>query len=540
MRRLCRSALTVALLAAVHAPSQAQTSALADAARLAEQQRRAGNVAARVYTNRELLAPAGSPSAQSSGAVNSAAGSTTTSAARPASIAAAASAAAAQVVPENDTASKAPTAKSKRTSQLTSAAPAAGTVASPRPWGRVAFFANAATLTPAQGESRSYAEYVTQVAIRSAEESPQGIEYGLDTRMAGYSGLERDSRVSIYDAWTGVKLMDGALRVRGGQMWVTELGGLGAIAGGMVEYRRPLASGTLRLAGFGGLEPETYQAGYVRDVKRYGGYAAFDAGALRRHVVGYVMVRDATLTERSVLSSTNYVPIGKRVFVYQALEYDLTGPGGQGDGGLTYFFVNGRGAATKRIDLQGSYHRGRSVDARSITLDQLNGRPISPKTLEGLLFESASGRVTVEVVRGVRAYAGFGRDKNNRDSDLTNRFTLGGSASNVAKSGIDATVAMSRIDRGVGGSFDSWYMSVGRNVGRRLYLTGEYSSSLSVLRFAGADGFIVEQRPETHRFGVTSIVNLGRSWSVLATVERTTEQDANELRVLSGLTYRLP
>ena len=76
----------------------------------------------------------------------------------------------------------------------------------------------------------------------------------------------------------------------------------------------------MRFAGFGGLEPRSYEAGYVRDVKRYGGYAAFDASTLRRHVLGYVMVKDAQLTERSVLTSTNYIPVGSRVFVYQALD----------------------------------------------------------------------------------------------------------------------------------------------------------------------------------------------------------------------------
>ena len=301
-----------------------------------------------------------------------------------------------------------------------------------------------------------------------------------------------------------------------------------------------MARGALRFAGFGGLEPKVYEAGYVQDVKRFGGYAAFDGDALRRHVVGYVLVRDATLTERSVLSSTNYVPFGKRVFVYGALEYDLTGPGGQGSGGLTYFFANARAAATKRIDLQGAYHRGRSIDARTITTDQLNGRPISPKSLEGLLFESAGGRVTVEVIRGLRVYAGYGQDKTNRDSDPTDRLTLGGSASNIARTGMDATMSLSRIDRGTAGTYDSWYISVGRTLGRRVYLTGEYSSSLSVLRFTGSDGFIVETRPETRRVSLTSIVNLGRTWSVLATIERTDDQAADELRVLSGLTYRLP
>ena len=98
------------------------------------------------------------------------------------------------------------------------------------------------------------------------------------------------------------------------------------------------------------------------------------------------------------------------MFIYQAAEVDLSGPGGEGSGGLTYFFVNARVAPAKRADIQFTYHRGRSIDARSITDDLLNGRPVPAKTLDGFLFESIGARLTVEVAKGVRVFAGYGQD----------------------------------------------------------------------------------------------------------------------------------
>ncbi len=532
--RPLRAVTLVALPLALATNVQAQS--LAEVARRAALQRRAGRVATRAYTNRDLSAGTQGPLAahRSDASAGPVAGPRSP-------LAAAAAAATRGVSAQSATPSQGGTpAASPSQAHPQPVAPAATTMASSRPWGRIAFFTNTAQIKAEGREDRSYTEFVTTVSMRSRESATTAVEYGVDTRLAGYSGLERDARVSVYDAWVGARLMGGALRVRGGQMWIADLGGLGAVAGGLVEYRRPVSRGTLRLVGFGGLEPKSYEAGYVDNVTRYGGYAAFDASALQRHVVGYVMVRDAQLTERSVLTSTNYVPIGKQVFFYQALEYDLAGPGGAGKGGLTYFFLNGRASATPRVEVQGSYHRGRSVDARSITTDLLNGRPVPARALEGLLFESAGGRVTVRLPQGVRAYVGYARDKNNRDSDATDRLTFGGSASNVARTGIDATVSVSRVDRRSVGSYDSWYVSVGRGVGRRLYLTGDYTSSLSVLRFTGGDGFLVETRPETHRVSLTSLVHLGRSWSLLATVERTDDQSAEELRLLTGLSYRLP
>lgn len=215
MRSLRLPVLLVTCLLVARA-SSAQRSPLAEAARLVEQQRRTGPVAVRAYANRDLFMrpsnvvarAAETPAAQAPGTT---------------SVAAGAAPAATQPVPATSATEAQPAASAAIGVPVTSA----------RPWGRIAFFVNAAQLTPDEGEAQGYAEFVTTVAVRSAE-SAQGLEFGLDTRMAGYSGVERDPRVSIYDAWAGVRLMDGALRVRGGQMWVADLGGLGAIAGGLV------------------------------------------------------------------------------------------------------------------------------------------------------------------------------------------------------------------------------------------------------------------------------------------------------------------
>jgi len=409
-----------------------------------------------------------------------------------------------------------------------------------RAWGRISFFTNVSSTSDTDGDRRSLGEFVTTVTYRSPEEADTAMDVGFDGRFAGYSGSERDPRVSLYDAWVGTRLMDGALRVRGGQLWLNELGAIGAIMGGVVEYRRPVGSGHLRTAGFGGLEPNTYEAGYVEDVRRYGGYLAYDGQGAQRSVLGYVLIRNGDLTERSVLTTTNYVPVGQRVFIYQAAEVDLQGPAGQGSGGLTYFFVNGRVTPTPRLDIQGTFHRGLSIDARTITLDQMNGRPIPPKLLDGLLFESAGGRVTVEVARGVRVFGGYGIDKNNQDSEQTTRVTAGGYANNVAGSGVDATVSFSRFDRGMPGSFDSWYFSVGRSLTSKIYLSGDYTSSLSVARFTSDAGLIVETRPQTDRYSGSAVVNLTRLVSLLVTLEYANDDAYTDARLLAGASYRLP
>lgn len=414
-----------------------------------------------------------------------------------------------------------------------------GKVASPRPWGRVAFFATAMQVQPNEGDSIHAEEFSSTFALHSADAKTTRVEFGLDARATKYTAKGRNRRLSIYEGWVGLKLLDDALRVRGGHLWITEIGGLGSVAGGMFEARKTVGNALVRVGAFGGREPVPFDTGYVEGVTRTGGYLAIDASAQRRHTLGYVLVRNQSATERSVLTTMNYLPVTKKVFIYQAAEYDLQGPAGNGKGGLSYFFTNARVTATSRIDLLGSYHRGRSIDARTLTLDQINGRPVPLKSLEGLFFESLSGRVTVEVLKGVRMYVGYGRDRNNRDSDPTGRLQVGGHSGNLAGTGVDVTASFNRIDRGAAGSYDAYYVSAGRSITPRFYLSGDFSSSLSVLRFTRADGVMVETRPETKRYGVSGMLNVGRLVSFIGTAERTDDQNGAEWRVFSGLTYRI-
>jgi hypothetical protein len=408
-------------------------------------------------------------------------------------------------------------------------------------WGRVALFGNASSTSRDGGADSTFNELIANVTFESAAGDGVNYEYRADIRLAGYPGMEgRARRVSIYDAYAGVRLAGGKLAIRGGQMWLTDLGGLGSVAGAMVGFQqgKRAGGGRWRAALFGGLEPRIMDVGYVDQVLKVGGLVAYDGEGMRRHVLGFVHVSDNGMTERSVFTFTNYLPVHKRLFVYQAGEYDVAGPGVEGTGSLTYFLVNGRYLVNNHVELQGLYHRGRSIDSRSIIRDQLDGRPVDPKALDGMRFESVTGRVTVTVFRNVRLYAGIGQDRNNRDDEPSGRINVGAFAPNVLGTGIDLTVSDSRIDRGTSGSYDAWYASVGRSLGGRVYLTGDYSSSLSIYHFTSATGFVIDTRPRTRRFAVSGIINAARRASLQITAERVLDSDATQTRLLSGIMYR--
>jgi hypothetical protein len=410
-----------------------------------------------------------------------------------------------------------------------------------RPTGRISFYVSASESRPADGASLTAADLITHVSYQLPDADGDGLEYGVDMRHSRSSGTFRPARVSVYDGYVGARLAGGRLRVRAGQMWLSDLGGLGSLAGTVVEFKQPASVtglGRWRIGGFVGLEPRPYTLGPVPGVRKVGAYGILEGGAGRRHVVGYVRLDNRAVVERSVVTTSQFIPVRSKVFVFQAAEYDLVGPAGQGTGGLTYLMVNAHASPVAWLDLQALHHRGRSIDTRAIAEDVIAARPLRDGALDALRYASTGGRASVRVGRDLRLQAGYTRDRNNRDSAATDRVLLGGSAADVAGSGVDVTVTNSRIGRPTG-TYNSIYASAGRQIGRSVYASFDYSTSVSIVRFTRSDGITIETRPETTQFGVSALVTAGRHVSMSLTAEETRDGVTADLRVLAGLTYRL-
>jgi hypothetical protein len=193
---------------------------------------------------------------------------------------------------------------------------------------------------------------------------------------------------------------------------------------------------------------------------------------------------------------------------------------------------------TEKVELTGSYHRGRSIDTRSITDDIKNGRPVDQKSLDGFLYESVGGRIQVEVVRNVRLYAGYYNDRNNYEDERTGRISAGLWATNIGGSGLDFTLSDNRVDK-TGGGFDAWWASLGRNVGPQVYLSLNYATSLSTITFTDSGGITITTRPKTKRYGVSGNFNVSRKFSIFLTAEELRDDTSRDRRAMLGLVYRL-
>ena len=412
----------------------------------------------------------------------------------------------------------------------------------PRPSGRISFYMTADQRHPDASEATTGFEFATSFTFRTPEIDAAGLEAGIDMRHTGYSVTDRPQRVSVYDGFVGARMGSrGQFRMKAGHLWLPDLGTAGALAGGVFEYRSGPSGATTRvIAGvFGGAEPLIYTTGYATGVKKYGGYVSLEKGYMQRHVLGFATIRNGGLTERTMLSMTNYIPVGQSFFAYQALEYDLKGPAnGAATGGLSYFLVNARATVNPRFELQGTYNRGRSVNARQLTDDVLNGRPLTAQALDGLRYETAGARVSLKVAKQVEVYGGYYRDRNNREDVATGRLSLGMYSSNLFGSGFDLSGSDSSIDR-PSGPYHSRYVSLGHTFGRSVYASVDFSTSLAVVRFVRSDGVAIETRPWTRRFSGNLSATISRQFSLIGVVDYMVDEGLKDLRVMTGLTYRI-
>jgi hypothetical protein len=148
------------------------------------------------------------------------------------------------------------------------------------------------------------------------------------------------------------------------------------------------------------------------------------------------------------------------------------------------------------------------------------------------------GRLSLHVTKVMRINAGYTVDRNNRDSASTGRLTVGFYSSDFAKTGLDVTVNESRLRR-PDSQYNALYVSVGRQVGRRLYLSGDYTTSVNIAHFTRSDGVTVESRPHTKQFTLSSVFNASRHVSILTTWDETRDDTSTEWRLLAGVTYRI-
>jgi len=111
--------------------------------------------------------------------------------------------------------------------------------------------------------------------------------------------------------------------------------------------------------------------------------------------------------------------------------------------------------------------------------------------------------VTLRIPRAFQLYAGYFQDRNNVGDARSDRLSIGFYASNLFRTGLELNVSDWRMTSKSGSSYDSWYVSLGKSLGQKIYVEGFYSSSVSVFRLMEAEiiGSTAIREPAVRRVG---------------------------------------
>jgi hypothetical protein len=148
------------------------------------------------------------------------------------------------------------------------------------------------------------------------------------------------------------------------------------------------------------------------------------------------------------------------------------------------------------------------------------------------------GRVTIEPVRGLRFWGGYSQEQNSQTGGTYPRYQAGFTALNVFGSGFDLTASDNHYKMPLSMSYDSWYGSIGRSIGPSVYLTADYTTSLSTLNLTGVDGIVVQSHPRSKRYSLSGVVNLSRAFSLFMTAEQIRDDGSRQTRGLLGISFR--
>ena len=249
-----------------------------------------------------------------------------------------------------------------------------------RRWGRVAFFGN--VVQHAATASASHDQRVDREPRRSNRpRATRSItNTGRDVRFAGYPGSsDRSRRVSIYDALRGRP----SARRHGSACGPARCGSTTWAASGRSaadssrcgqqprQGARTMARGAVRRSRAEGdgrrLREQRDQGRRSSPRSTAPGFAATSSASSRCGTGSHRALGDRRQQPPAARQAAVRLPGGR-----------IRRQDGRGvrAGSLTYFFVNARYTANRCLEIQGSYHRGRSFDSRSIVRDQLDGRPV--------------------------------------------------------------------------------------------------------------------------------------------------------------------
>lgn len=307
-----------------------------------------------------------------------------------------------------------------------------------------------------------------------------GWTVSLDMRDRYTFGELGGNQLIIYNARLSYDHLDSKIFFSLGQMNLYDTAGIGELTGGVVGYR---LGKHLSLGGYGGLEPDIYNARWDNNYIKYGLFIRYQAAGAKQISLSYNHLAFNSETERHFLYLDLLLPLRRVLVLYGNLEYDLAGSIKSEDR-LSQLFLNARLNLSRYADITGHYSSGRGLDYHRFLLEQSQDPAIQVGEIERYYYNEVYGlRLSIKPIKSIRLFVGR-KESERKDRGIRNHTTqFGLSLANILKSGI-SLYGNFHLNRGDASESDSYYISASRNFGK-LSLSLNFANFYNAVRLSG-------------------------------------------------------
>ena len=351
------------------------------------------------------------------------------------------------------------------------------------------------------------------------------------------NGTDAIDRLSVWDLRLDYGLLSKPIAMSAGLCTLTEVSGLGSVAGGQFQLN---LFDQITWGVFGGANPVIEKGTPDFDGVKYGSYLRLSKGMITCAGIGYYKTEqtDEDYDSRDLIVFDTSLNYAKRLFLYQAGEYQI-GSETNNEDALTYYFCNLRYQPVAPLAFS-VYYNHYDQDPLLILVDDsyddiLDDYYDEDHVAKENKSDSISPKIDLRLNRYWRVYVRYRHtDSEFIQSIKTGQWLVGASCQDLFNSGVYLHCNVSKTENDYR-DYDSTYISLQRNFGRDLSLTASYAHSSTVYPENQLTSWNVDS---TDRISVSGIYRIGKNLNVLLDYERVLGNHDKKNQILMNLRYR--
>lgn len=302
-----------------------------------------------------------------------------------------------------------------------------------------------------------------------------GLRVNFRARARRQSSTGSQSAVRLYDLGVHYESPNKGLVLGMGRLNPAFVSGVGAFDGALLKVHTGYH---MNVGVFGGFQPNFQTSGFDSKSQKMGAFVNWERTGFEKvrqnTTLAFVGEYQSGQVQREYFYLQNFIWIGRTVSLFQHVAMDLDRKGQSAQKKVLQLhnaYTTLRVSPTSKLTMSVGY------DARNqVTMPLFDS--VEDSLLDVAFRQGLRGDISLRPIRSVYLYA-RGNVRLQKGENNSYAWSLGGSVTNLLRSGVRVRSRFTQIDGDFGQSRDLSF-GLARNLGRRIYLDGEWGIYRSV------------------------------------------------------------